>query len=171
VVPHSERTLKYPFLVSSIAQRTFNQGVIRLHHVKEFDLRKNKGGKVRSYLGAYFTPDGRRRYVSAKTKTECREKLRRAMSDTDQGFVFNAGKQTVATAGYRDEVVGLCTRVRRPLGTQPRVLWRADSESKVLAVIPGQQEIVSVASSEDGGHKDFCLIYIVALGWCGSALG
>lgn len=58
--------------------------------------RKGKDGKVTSYLGSYFAPDGKRKYVSAKTKTACREKLRRAMSEADdQGFVFDAGKQTV----------------------------------------------------------------------------
>jgi hypothetical protein len=61
--------------------------------------RKGKDGKVASYLGSYFAPDGKRRYVSAKTKTACREKLRRAMSEADnQGFVFDAGKQNVG--GY-----------------------------------------------------------------------
>jgi integrase len=60
--------------------------------------RKNKDGKVTSYLGSYFAPDGKRRYVSAKTKTACRERLRRVMSDADQGFVFDASKQTVG--GY-----------------------------------------------------------------------
>jgi integrase len=60
--------------------------------------RKNKDGKTIGYRGSYFTPDGRRRYVSAKTKTGCREKLRRVMSDADQGFVFDAGNQTVG--GY-----------------------------------------------------------------------
>jgi integrase len=62
------------------------------------DPRKNKNGKITSYLGSYFAADGRRRYVSAKTKTACREKLRRAMSDADQGFVFDAAKQSVG--GY-----------------------------------------------------------------------
>ena len=57
--------------------------------------RKNKDGKTIGYRGSYFTPDGRRRYVSAKTKTGCREKLRRVMSDADQGFLFDAGNQTV----------------------------------------------------------------------------
>ena len=57
--------------------------------------RKNKDGKITSYLGAYHTPDGKRRTVSAKTKTECREKLRQAMSDADRGLVFDAGTQTV----------------------------------------------------------------------------
>jgi integrase len=60
--------------------------------------RKNKDGKVTSYLGSYFAPNGKRRYVSAKTKTACREKLRKAMSDADQGFVFDSGKQSVG--GY-----------------------------------------------------------------------
>jgi len=57
--------------------------------------RKNKDGKIISYLGSYFAADGKRRYVSAKTKTECRRKLRKAMSDSDQGIAFGAGKQTV----------------------------------------------------------------------------
>ena len=57
--------------------------------------RKNKDGKIISYLGAYYGPDGKRRTVSAKTKTECREKLRAAMSDADKGMVFDAGTLTV----------------------------------------------------------------------------
>ena len=57
--------------------------------------RKNKDGKIISYLGAYHTPDGKRRTVSAKTKTECREKLRKAMSDADKGIIFDAKGQTV----------------------------------------------------------------------------
>ena len=57
--------------------------------------RRNKDGKITSYLGSYFAPDGKRRYVSAKTKTACRQELRRAMSDADEGFVFDAGKQSV----------------------------------------------------------------------------
>ena len=56
--------------------------------------RKNKDGKITSYIGSYFAADGNRRYVSAKTKTECRQKLRRAMGDSDQGFAFDSGKQT-----------------------------------------------------------------------------
>ena len=61
--------------------------------------RKNKDGKVIGYRGSYFTPDGKRRYVSGKTKTEAQRALRRAMSEADnQGFVFDAGKQSVG--GY-----------------------------------------------------------------------
>ena len=57
--------------------------------------RKNKDGKVTSYLGAYYTTDGKRRTVSAKTKSGCRDKLRQAMSDADKGMVFDAGTLTV----------------------------------------------------------------------------
>ncbi len=57
--------------------------------------RKNKAGKVTSWLGAYYTPDGKKRYVSAKDKTECRKKLRAAMGDADKGIVFDAGTTTV----------------------------------------------------------------------------
>ena len=57
--------------------------------------RKNKHGKITSFLGAYYGPDGKRRTVSAKTKSDCREKLRQAMSNADRGLVFDAGTLTV----------------------------------------------------------------------------
>src|SRR5215216_2044437 len=52
--------------------------------------RKNKEGKVTGYRGSYFTADGRRRYLSAKTKTEARRALRQAMADADRGLIFDA---------------------------------------------------------------------------------
>ena len=58
--------------------------------------RKNKEGKITSYRGAYFGPDGKRRYVSGKTKEEAHRALRKARSCADQGFVFDAGRLTVA---------------------------------------------------------------------------
>ena len=57
--------------------------------------RKNKDGKITGYLGAYYGPDGKRRYVSAKSKSECERELRAAMVDADKGLVFDAGKITV----------------------------------------------------------------------------
>ncbi len=57
--------------------------------------RKNKAGRVTSYRGAYFGPDGKRRYVSGKTKEEARKALREARSNADAGLVFDAGKLTV----------------------------------------------------------------------------
>jgi integrase len=57
--------------------------------------RKNKAGKVTSYRGAYFGPDGKRRYVSGKTKEEARKALREARSGADQGLVFDAARITV----------------------------------------------------------------------------
>jgi integrase len=57
--------------------------------------RRNKDGKIIGYLGAYYGPDAKRRYVSAKSKSECERKLRAAMVDADNGLVFDAGKITV----------------------------------------------------------------------------
>jgi integrase len=58
--------------------------------------RKNKAGKITSYRGAYVGPDGKRRYVSGKTKTEAREALTTARAEAAGGVVLDAGKLTVA---------------------------------------------------------------------------
>jgi integrase len=58
--------------------------------------RRNKVGKITGYRGSYFTADGKRRYVSAKRKTECERKLRDAMTDADRGLVFDASNQSVS---------------------------------------------------------------------------
>src|SRR5215212_10153869 len=52
--------------------------------------RRNKEGKITGYRGSYFTADDKRRYVSAKTKTEARRALRQAMADADRGLIFDA---------------------------------------------------------------------------------
>ncbi len=57
--------------------------------------RKNKEGKIIGYRGAYFGPDGKRRYVSGKTKEDARNKKRQAMADADRGLVFDAGTLTL----------------------------------------------------------------------------
>ena len=57
--------------------------------------RKNKAGKVIRYRGSYFTVDGKRRYVSGKTKTEAQQMLRQAMSDADRGLIFDAPHLTL----------------------------------------------------------------------------
>jgi integrase len=57
--------------------------------------RKNKAGKVICYRGSYFTADGKRRYVSGKTKTEAQQMLRQAMSDADRGLIFDAPHLTL----------------------------------------------------------------------------
>jgi integrase len=57
--------------------------------------RKNKEGKIIGYRGAYFGPDGKRRYVSGKTKEDARNKKRQAMADADRGLIFDAGTLTV----------------------------------------------------------------------------
>ena len=62
--------------------------------------RKNKDGKVIGYRGSYVV-NGKRFYVSAKTKTETEQKLRQAMTDADRGLIFKAG--TLTLGGYLDK--------------------------------------------------------------------
>jgi integrase len=55
--------------------------------------RKNKAGKVTSYRGSYWlqTVDGpKRKYVSAKTKTEAQAELRKELARLDEGLTFDA---------------------------------------------------------------------------------
>src|SRR5215203_6391493 len=56
--------------------------------------RKNKNGKTIGYRGSYIV-NGKRYYVSAKTKTETEQKLRQAMTDADRGLTFDAGGLTL----------------------------------------------------------------------------
>jgi len=58
--------------------------------------RKNRDGKVTSYRGSYFVPDGKRRYVSATRKGDAERALREAMTDADRGLTFDASNQTVS---------------------------------------------------------------------------
>jgi integrase len=48
--------------------------------------RKNKDGQITSYRGAYFGADGRRHYVSGKTKTEARNALATARTNAAGGI-------------------------------------------------------------------------------------
>ena len=52
--------------------------------------RKNREGRIVGYRGAYVGPDGKRRYVSGKSKEDARRKLRAARADTDRGLFFDA---------------------------------------------------------------------------------
>jgi hypothetical protein len=56
--------------------------------------RKNNDGKKIGYRGSYIV-NGKRYYVSAKTKTETEQKLRQAMADADRGLTFDAGSLTL----------------------------------------------------------------------------
>jgi hypothetical protein len=57
--------------------------------------RRNKEGKIIGYRGSYFTPDGKRCYVSGKTKTAAERELSKAAADRDGGLVFDAGSITL----------------------------------------------------------------------------
>ena len=75
--------------------------------------RRNKAGKIIGYLGAFFGPDGKRYWVSAKTKTECWRKLNIAMADTERGILPAPANLTVErylTSSLADSVKGTVSR-------------------------------------------------------------
>jgi hypothetical protein len=57
--------------------------------------RKNKHGKVISWRGSYLGPDGKRRYVSGKTRRATEEELTKAKAARDGGLMFDAGTITL----------------------------------------------------------------------------
>jgi len=75
--------------------------------------RRNKNGKVIGFVGAFFGSDGKRHWVSAKTKTECWRKLKVAMVDADRGILPGPANLTVErylTAWLADSVKGTVSR-------------------------------------------------------------
>src|SRR5215216_5299751 len=75
--------------------------------------RRNKAGKIIGFVGAFFGPDGKRHWVSAKTKTECWRKLNMAMSDADRGISPGPANLTVEqylTSWLADSVKGTVSR-------------------------------------------------------------
>jgi integrase len=75
--------------------------------------RKNKDGKIIGYRGAFFGPDGKRRWISAKTKTECWGKLNAAMTDADRGILPSPATLTVErhlNAWLTDSIEGKLAR-------------------------------------------------------------
>ena len=48
--------------------------------------RKNKDGKVIGYRGSYFTPDGKRRYVSERGRARLRRRLGRLWQTPTVGW-------------------------------------------------------------------------------------
>jgi integrase len=75
--------------------------------------RRNKAGKVISYVGAFFGTDGKRHWVTAKTKTECWRKLNMAMTDAERGILPSPANLTVErhlTSWLTDSVKGEVSR-------------------------------------------------------------
>jgi integrase len=75
--------------------------------------RRNKAGKIIGYLGAFFGPDGKRYWVSAKTKIECWRKLNIAMTDAERGILPGPANLTVErylTSWLADSVKGTVSR-------------------------------------------------------------
>jgi integrase len=78
--------------------------------------RRNKQGKIIGYRGAFFGPDGKRRWVSAKAKIECWGKLNAAMTDADRGIPPSPATLTVEgylSAWLTDCVEGTVSRATR----------------------------------------------------------
>src|SRR5215210_7902893 len=75
--------------------------------------RRNNQGRIISYRGAFFGPDGKRRWVSAKAKNECWRKLNAAMTDADRGILPSPANLTVEaylSAWLTDKVQGTVGR-------------------------------------------------------------
>jgi integrase len=75
--------------------------------------RRNAEGKIIGYRGAFYGPDGKRRWISAKTKSECWTKLNAAMTDADRGILPSPANLTVEkylSAWLTDRVQGTVSR-------------------------------------------------------------
>jgi integrase len=75
--------------------------------------RRNSEGKIIGYRGAFFGPDGKRHWVSAKTKTECWTKLNAAMTDADRGVLPSPATLTIErylSTWLTDTIEGKLTR-------------------------------------------------------------
>ena len=75
--------------------------------------RRNLEGKIIGYRGAFFGPDGKRRWVSAKTKSECWSKLNAAMTDADRGILPSPATLTLErylSAWLTDTIEGKLAR-------------------------------------------------------------
>lgn len=75
--------------------------------------RRNKSGKITGFVGVFFGPDGKRHWVSAKTKTDCWRKLNTAMTDADRGILPGPSNLTVEqylTSWLADSVKGTVSR-------------------------------------------------------------
>ncbi len=51
-------------------------------------------------MGEYEEANGKRRYISGKTKAEVRQKLRKLLDDRDEGIAYDSENLTVS--GYLD---------------------------------------------------------------------
>jgi len=101
--------------------------------------RKNKDGKVIGYRGSYFAPDGKRRYVSAKKKSEAEKALRQAMADADRGLVFDAGTLTLGVYLEDKWLPEIKDTVRRKTFAQYESVVRCH-----LAPVLGRLKLVSL---------------------------
>jgi integrase len=67
----------------------------------EGSVNRRKDGRC---VGEYEDANGKRRYVSGKTKAEVRAKLRTLLADTDEGVAYDS--ENLAMGGYLDRWLG-----------------------------------------------------------------
>ena len=71
-------------------------------------------------VGEYEDTNGKRRYVSGKTKAEVRAKLRKLLADRDEGIAYDSENLTVS--GYLDRWIDWLIRpTPRPCSLAPAV--------------------------------------------------
>jgi len=103
--PFRKQTKENPQMARKKRERGNGQGTVA--------PRRNKTGKTIGFVGAFFGPDGKRHWVSAKTKTECWRKLNAAMTDADWGILPGPANLTVEsylTSWLADSVKGTVSR-------------------------------------------------------------
>jgi integrase len=67
----------------------------------EGSVYRRKDGRC---IGEYEDANGKRRYVSGKTKTEVRAKLRKLLADRDEGIAYDS--ENLSVGGYLDRWLG-----------------------------------------------------------------
>ena len=126
--------------------------------------RKNKAGKITSYRGAYFGPDGKRCWVSAKTKTECWQKLSAAMTDADRGILPSPANLTIES--YLSS--WLTDRITGTVSLATYDAYHRDVQHHIIPVL-GRRKLRELSSSDvrrlyrlkrDEGLSDRTLLYI-----------
>ncbi len=74
---------------------------------REGSVYRRKDGRV---VGEYEDANGKKRYVSGKTKAEVQAKLRKLLADRDEGIAYDSESLTVG--GYLDRWLSMRSKAR-----------------------------------------------------------
>jgi integrase len=126
--------------------------------------RRNKHGKIIGYRGAFYGPDGKRHWVSTKTKTECWRKLNAAMTDANRGILpspANLSVERYLSSWLTDSIEGTVSRATYDA-------YHRDVHHHIIPVL-GRRKLMELSSSDvrrlyrlkrDEGLSDRTLQYI-----------